>query len=516
VSRNLSSMTVLDDPASVEMDVGIGFGSKRSLNARKRIQSVLLLSYVLGVCGSCIAASPAPSVGPAIVVNTLWEIPLGADYATTVGPSERDAHPPFLGLFYIPSSSADAAGNALPGVQLLYRLLSSTGSDHMDSLTAGEGGYQTEGPLGYAWSKGTSEFGLSPIIRMYDTQPQSANVGDHATAVEVAPVPHPQALPSYFPEGPIGYGYARYPGTDNVLAWQAGGAVTVKSNLAVGCALWEWWWNGLQFVNDYDYGRQMQVALYPLDGPSTLGEAGDAWGGPSIAVDARHPSPCVTFATGTSPTGPYQTTAAVPLDWSPQSLGGGSDNPVIYPSVRLGKTITLDWIGPDNIDRNWPVALFQTNIQTPSNSPGVSDAFVETPTGYLTAQFNTYYYYNPATQALTQVPVSTVCGTNCGAGYNVPLPASGPQAVILASGTSPTSPAMGVYINNPNSGMTFYDNSSGTSTGEYGSNFVKWGALYRGPVSAGAWTYNTWVMTDTRQNVIAYMNQLYAWGVVSR
>jgi len=347
---------------------------------------------------------------------------------------------------------------------------------------------------------------------MYNTQSQSPNAGDHATAVEVAPIPHPQALPTYHPEGPIGYGYARYPGTDNVLAWQTGGAVTVKSNLAVGCALWEWWWNGLQFVNDYDYGRQMQVALYPLDGSSALGEAGDAWGLPDIAVDARHPSPCVTFATGTSPSGPYQTTAAVPLDWSPQSFGGGADNPVIYPSVRLGKTITLDWIGPDNIDRNWPVALFQTNIQTPSNSPGISDAFIETPTGYLNAQFNTYYYYNPATQALTQVLASTVGS----AGYNVPLPASGPQAVILASGTSPTSPAMGVYINNPGSGMTFYDNSSGLSTGQYGSNFVKWGALYRGPVPAGTWTYNTWVMTDTRQNVIAYMNQLYTWGVVSR
>ena len=45
--------------------------------------------------------------------------------------------------------------------------------------------------------------------------------------------------------------------------------MTVKSNLAVGCALWEWWWNGIQFVNDYDYGRQMQVAMYPSLSPTS-------------------------------------------------------------------------------------------------------------------------------------------------------------------------------------------------------------------------------------------------------
>jgi hypothetical protein len=265
-----------------------------------------------------------------------------------------------------------------------------------------------------------------------------------------------------------------------------------------------------------DYGRQMQVSMQPQDGPlgvggSTLGEAGDSYGEPDHPVDTRHPSPCVTYSAGVSASGPYMTTAAVPLEWDPSCLGGSPDNPIIYPAVRLGKTITLDWIGPDGIDRNWPVALFQTTI----NSPPINPAVVETPTGYLNSNFNNFYYYNPATQALTSVALNAIVSVSGSSGYDVPLSASGPQAVIVASGTSPTSPAMAVYINNPNSGFVFYAGVSGTD-GQAGTNFSKWEARYYAPITAGGWTYNTWVMTDTMQNVLLYLNQLYTWGVTSR
>jgi hypothetical protein len=453
-------------------------------------------------------ASPSPSVGQAIILDTLWQIPFGSDYASTVSPTERDAHAPFFGLFYIVNRSTDAVGQSITGIQVLNRLVNSGHTDHLDSTLSTEGSYTLDGPLGYVWSKGTSQVGLIPLVRMYDTTTGSPNNGDHRTAVEVSPVPQSQSLPDYHPEGPLGYGYARYPGTDVVLAWQTGGPVTVKSNLATGCALWEWWWNGIQFINDYDYGRQMQTAMYPMDsGSSALEEAGDHWSAPANApvVDNRHPSPCVTYSAGSSAAGNYQTTAAVALDWSPESFGGGQDNPVIYPSVRLGKTITLDWIGPDAVDRNWPVALYQTNI----NSPAVTAAVVEAPTGYLTAQFSTYYSYSPSTQTLTQL--SPPAGTN----YNVPLSVNSPQAIIVSTGTSPTSTAMGIYISNANSGFVLYANP-GSSGGQYGANSAKWEVHYYGPITANSWTYKTWVMTDTRQNVVSYLNQLYSWNVVSR
>jgi hypothetical protein len=316
----------------------------------------------------------------------------------------------------------------------------------------------------------------------------------------------------YIPDGPTRNSYARFSGTDSVLEWMYGGQVLAKSNLAAGCALWEWWWNGIEFINDYDYGRQVQVAVYPADGGSGLGEAGDVYGIPSIGVDARHPSPCVSFSTNRSSSSPSQMTAAAPLEWCPEYFGGGADHPIVYPAVRLGKTLTLNWRGPDNVDRSWPVALFQTVI----NSPAISRAAVEAPTGYLNSAFNTYYHYNPATRTLAQDLLSDIqAETARGRGYNVKLP-TGPMAVILAEGTGSAATAMGIYINNPNSGFVFYDNSIGSSPGQSGSNFVKWEVRYDGSISARAWTYNTWIMTDSVQNILKEMNQLYSWSVSSR
>jgi hypothetical protein len=316
----------------------------------------------------------------------------------------------------------------------------------------------------------------------------------------------------YVPVGPTGEAYALFSGTDSVLEQMHGGGVLAKSNLAAGCALWEWWWNGRQFVNDYDYGRQVQVAVYPADGDSVLGEAGDAYGIPSISMAARHPSPCVAFSANRSNSSPSQTTAAAPLEWCPEYFGGGPDQPIVYPSVRIGKTLTLNWTGPDGVNRNWPVALFQTVI----NSPAIKRATVEAPTGYLNSAFNTYYHYNPTTRTLTQDALAAIRGeTARGLGYNVKLPA-GPMAVILAAGKGSAATAMGIYINDPNSGFVFYDNSIGSASGQTGGDFAKWEVHYDGPVSGGAWTYNTWIMTDSVQNILQDMNQLYSWTVSSR
>ena len=196
----------------------------------------------------------------------------------------------------------------------------------------------------------------------------------------------------YVSDGAAGNGYALFSGKDPVLEPVSGGGIVAKSNLAAGCALWEWWWNGFQFINDYDYGRQVQVALYPAEGGSALGEAGDVYGVPSIDRNARHPSPCTAFSAQRSTSSPSEVTAAAPLEWCPEYYGGGQDHPIVYPAVRLGKTLPLNRTGPDKVNRGWPVALFQTVI----NSPAIPRATVEAPTGYLNSTFNTYYHYDPA------------------------------------------------------------------------------------------------------------------------
>jgi hypothetical protein len=347
----------------------------------------------------------------------------------------------------------------------------------------------------------TSTASASPSVT---TDPGSSNLVERYT--------HRKVAAYYVPYGPTGVAYARFSGGSPVLDGVSGAGVVVKSNLAAGCALWEWWWRGRQFINDYDYGRQIQVAIYPADGNSSLGEAGDAWGVPSINAAARHPSPCTSFSTNRATSSPSQTTAAAPLEWCPEYYGGGPDYPIVYPAVRIGKTLELNWAGPDRVPRNWPVALFQTMI----DSPPIKRATVEAPTGYLNAAFNTYYHYVPATRTLVPDALAAIRAVTArGLGYNVQAPA-GPRAVILAAGAGDAAMAMGIYINDPNSGFVFYDGSGGSDRGPNGSNFVKWEAHYDGSIASGGWTYNTWIMTDTVENIRKDMDLLYSWGVSSR
>ncbi len=492
------------------------------MRSKKKVHSFMfLLSALLLFCSTgFICRAQAVPEAP-IVLDTVWEMQLGIDYTSSTSPTERNLHP-HVGIFYIPSQNKDSAKVTIPGLVPLYRLLNQSATDHMDSTIAGEGGFTTEGILGYVWSNGAAKPGISGLTRYYDIQPQSPNAGDHATVVDPSPVAHSQALSYYALDvTPLGYGYVRYPGTDRSLASVSGGGVEVKSNVATGCAVWEWWWHGIEFINDYDYGRQLSTAMYPDYGSprSALQEAGDqyGYGDPGVLnVDTAHPAPCVSIKTS----GSSQSTAAVPLDWNPASFGGGLDNPVIYPDVTIGKTITLDWVGPDRVDRNWPVALYQTVITAPSMS---GSAVVEAPTGYLNSPFNYYYYYQATNHSFTPVSYSTVQAVSGSTGYDVPGSGSGPQAVILASGSAPTSPAMGVFMNSPNAGFVFYDNSTGGcisppvgSSCQYSSNFTKWEVHYDGGITPGPWTFNTWVMTDTLQNVESYINQFNTWGVKSR
>jgi hypothetical protein len=433
-------------------------------------------------------------------LQMLWRISFGKDYAMTADPNERDAHAPSGVLFYVPSTNTDVTGEAVPGLTTLYRLFNSTLPDHMDSTTTGEGGYLTEGPLGYVWTNPTAVPGLAPLTRIYDSQPNNTWTGDHALIVAADALHAGESFPYYSVEGPIGYGYARWGNTDRDLHSVSGGGVTFSSNAAAGCAGWEWWWNGVEFVNDYDYGRQLSSALYPYQTDPTLGtaleETGDADSGPDMPAFARHSAPCLSI----SSSGSTQSTSAIPIEWDPQRWGGDANSLFIYPHATIGKNLTLDWVGPDSIDRQWPVALYETVV----TGVTLDRAAVESPTGYLNAQFNMYYVYDPAVKALT--PVSNYHGkTDFG---------PGPLALILASGTGMNATAMGIYKNDPNAGMEIYDNS-GPDAGQYGTSFAKWNVRYDSSIQP-SWHFRTWIMTDTVQNVINDIQQLYTFGVTSR
>ncbi|HEX7687785.1 MAG TPA: hypothetical protein VF453_08765 [Burkholderiaceae bacterium] len=342
---------------------------------------------------------------------------------------------------------------------------------------------------------------MSQVSRLYDRQGGSPHVGDHATGVLASTVPHSDLLPTYSPDAQLGYAYARFANTDQQFIGVSAGGVLARSNVATGGAVWEWWWAGLQFVNDYDYGRQMQSAAY-FNGYS-LSEAGDEYGGSTINVDVRHPSPIALATTS----GNTQSTLAVPLEYFPERFGGGPANPVIYPDATIGKNLTLDWVGPDGVDRNWPVAVYETHVNVPAP---VVEAIVEAPTAYIDSTFHYYYKMtNFTTGATTPIATVPLQATNVSAG--------GVQAIILSSAasTSPNAAAMGVLISDPNAGLVIYDNASGASPGQYGSNFAKWEVHYDSALAPG-WKFKTWIVTDTYANVVADLVQLAKWGLSSR
>jgi len=378
----------------------------------------------------------------------------------------------------------------------------------MESLAPNEGGFSSEGILGYSWTSQSLHPGLAPITRIYDGQANNPWTGDHALMVAADPFHTGENFPYYSVENPLGYGYARYLNTDIDLHAVQGGGVTIKSNAVTGCAVWEWWWNGIQFINDYDYGRQLSASMSPYASEAFLAETGDNYSGQSIPVMARHSSPCLFLSTS----GSSQSTLAIPLDWFPAWWGGGSNNPVIYPDVQIGKNITLNWIAPDGVDRNWPVVLYETVV----NGVTLDRASVEAPTGYLNGPFKIYYKYDRATQTFSEV-------------YNyefdnnqrvVGIPVGGPLAVIIATGREPNAIAMGVYTNDSNAGMTLYDRAdpegqTDSPSGQADSRFAKWGVRYDGNIYPN-WRFKTWIMTGTLQDVQGYIRQLHAFGVTSR
>jgi hypothetical protein len=85
-----------------------------------------------------------------------------------------------------------------------------------------------------------------------------------------------ESLPGYNPQPLTAYGYRRFGNASEVLLSLSAGGVTVQSNEVAGGATWRWFWNGVQFLNHADYGREIQAAFYYGTTPDlNPNEAGD-------------------------------------------------------------------------------------------------------------------------------------------------------------------------------------------------------------------------------------------------
>jgi hypothetical protein len=417
----------------------------------KKLAFVIICFLLLSVPGYAVSDSPA-LVG--IKLDTVWRVKHESAYLVTSTMQAPATNGETQALYYVSSSSRDIDGKPLSNMLPLSQLGIQGGEQQLLS--------------GFVWSNLEGYPGITAVSGLYDKTSRKLVSG---------------------------FAYRRAAGER--LTSVSGGGVTVKSNKSAGGAVWEWWWHGKQFINDYDYGRQLQMALYTDDGKA-LEEAGDKYGTPDVPAYARHESPTLYVENSAVN---HQSSRAVPIEWSPEGHSGGMSNAIIYANAKIGKEITLDWIGPDKVDRQWPVIMYESVYEGPP-FPAVS---IEAPTAYLNAEFTTYYKYDPRTDSLTPLAVDH---------SKVNVSDGGVGSVIIASGPGPDAIAMGIYMNDPNAGVVIYDNS-GPSQGKFGSSFSKWGVVYRSGVTP-VWKFRTWIATDQVHNVQKYFRQLYLWGVSSR
>ena len=446
---------------------------------------VIAGNYSGGFLGAFLATPGGkPNIAP-VPLNVLWRVLVnGTDRMTSVDPVERDQFPLEGQEFYVPS------GPGLQPTQTLYRLLSFDGSDHRDS-TVSESGYNIEGPLGSPWTIGTLP-GLDSLFEGFNSM-----VGDSALVTRF------EQLPGYTRNSLGVYGYPRFENLAESLLSLSGGGVTIQSNLVAGGSLWRWFWNGMQFINTHDFGRQIQSAFFSHQGINLVRnptEAGDLYTSPDLAPAVRHGSPIFrAYNAGTT-----QVTRSIPLEWSPDNFGGGQSNPVIWNTIQLGKDITL------NFDGMGSVAKYTTHLVLPSWQAG----HLEMPTPYLRAVFKRFWTYDAESDTLTEVTdlMPDACNPDIQDPDFVFTPDFG--GVIVSDPSKAF--AMGEYAVNTSQGgpvsylamWKFFCFGDGISAASFDT--VKLDAV-RGPMPfpAGDNAYDAYLMTGTVQGVREKMHQLF-------
>ena len=250
-------------------------------------------------------------------------------------------------------------------------------------------------------------------------------------------------------------------------------------------------WRGKEFINIFDHGRQISYAWH-FDGYSEClnpTEPGTANDGRGLVSTSQLLSVCRSAENRI-------TTTTRPAFWlAPGQSGfcsGGPQtalNETLLSDQILEKTIEIGYQGIDN------VIAFTAEITLPEPHDLMQ---LEIPTGYLTYEFTDYWQYNPQSGEL-QKPSSQ--------------PIVEPWSFVHASNLPPilATPdgayAMGAYTAEPIEYYTIL--AFDVPNLENRTN--KWNIVIREePAPAGRYTYQSFAIVGTLEQVQEAMNQLYA------
>jgi hypothetical protein len=408
------------------------------------------------------------------------------DRQTVRGPSEVTDQTLEGQLFYVPAFG-------VAGRHALYRLHNATTDDSMDSLSQTEGGYGNATLLGYLFD--TQVAGTAEVRRW-----RNKSTGDGATAFDAENL----APAGYAKDQLLGYAYPRFGNECEETATVRGSQVTLSVNAVAGGVVSGLLWNGKQFINKYDFGRNIQTAINLSGQPERYNptEAGDVYGCPGVAAAAwAHGSPLLSSSVRNRT---LQTQAA-PLFWHPQDFGGDGDRPAIWPG-RIAKQVDLDFGGSPNVIR------WVTTVTFPNSESYVD---MEIITAYLNSEFTQFYAYDARTSA-APFAMSPPSGGCIDPSFDPPHLEPVAGGVVIATGDR--NYALGIYRRGTTSnpvlfGLCKFLGNGGI--GEYGYQTTKWNALYRpaGGLAAGSYSLTSYLLVGTLDKVVSEARRLYQSGV---
>lgn len=248
-------------------------------------------------------------------------------------------------------------------------------------------------------------------------------------------------------------------------------------------------WRGKEFINTWDHGREISYAWWLDDGGDCLNptEPGSSRDYKSLDSTSRLLEVC-------SPAEDTLSTKTQPAYWlSPgesDSAGRACSKVIDSPLTNqfIEKTIQIGYRGLDN------VIVFDAvlTLRDSHKSNGV-----EIPTGYLTYEFNRFWRYDPRSGELTRAESD---------------PITGPWAFQQANKLPPIlstrdgAYAMGAYTDEPIQEYGIYSNHANDARDLTN----KWNIVVRTqPAPAGTYTYRSFAIVGTLEDVQAAMTKLY-------
>lgn len=273
-----------------------------------------------------------------------------------------------------------------------------------------------------------------------------------------------------------------------------GTQITIQTSQSHGGAVTGLTWNGKQFINNYDHGRQIQVA-WTIDGlgevynPTEAGSRSDSSAPKSTSEILKASSVYPVISTANHPAfwlGPGEKSYSL----IPGQEGLLAVNTISVSPDTLSKRVTVDYLGNPHLIR-WDTYITLVN-QTKMIQ-------IEIPTAYVNGEFTAFFTYNPANRKLTSLS-HTVANQ---VGQFPPGSDVGEQSLPVIFATPSQNYAIGVW--SPEKGVQY-----GRFDFTQYQNAAKWNAVVRRDnLNPGTYGFVSYVAVGTLQDVAAALQSAF-------